>query len=222
MNHCMLDLETLSTRPGGVILSIGAVMFDSTGLGNKFYAVLSTLSQEQLGMHTDPATLIWWEKQSDAAKAVLRESTLLKAGHSHTLNMFNQFWQTNGARYLWCNGANFDDPMLTALYVASGVTPPWHYTNVRCYRTLKALAPHIKAPGRRGTYHNALNDAETQAEHAVLLLRAQGVAPTQYDPRKYEAMAEQEEPRTTDQGAAVDEVSTFTNKFRAIFKGLNK
>lgn len=34
MEDMMIDIETLGTRPGSVILSVGAVMFDRHGVGH--------------------------------------------------------------------------------------------------------------------------------------------------------------------------------------------
>jgi inhibitor of KinA sporulation pathway (predicted exonuclease) len=46
---------------------------------------------------------------------------------------------------------------------------PWKFYNDRCYRTLKAMYPHIKMPKRTGTHHNALDDAISQVNHLILL-----------------------------------------------------
>jgi exodeoxyribonuclease VIII len=74
---------------------------------------------------------------------------------------------------VWGNGADFDLPILSAAYVAAGFGgPPWKPYNGRCYRTLKNLRPDVPRPERRGTAHNALDDAVFQAEHAIALLAA--------------------------------------------------
>jgi hypothetical protein len=57
---------------------------------------------------------------------------------------------------------------------------PWKYWRNRCYRTLKNLHPEVPIE-RTGIYHRALDDARSQAVHAMQLLRlqpafAQGVA----------------------------------------------
>ena len=68
------------------------------------------------------------------------------------------------------NGADFDLPILAAAYAAVGLSVPWKPYNGRCYRTLKNLAPVVKL-ARPGTHHNALDDARTQAVHAIKLMR---------------------------------------------------
>ena len=39
--HAMTDLETLGKAPGCKILSIGAVMFNESGVGRPFYAAIN-------------------------------------------------------------------------------------------------------------------------------------------------------------------------------------
>jgi hypothetical protein len=72
---------------------------------------------------------------------------------------------------VWGNGAAFGNVILRSAYAACGLLPPWEFWNDRCYRTLKNLRPDIKLE-RSGTHHNALDDAITQAEHAVVILSA--------------------------------------------------
>jgi inhibitor of KinA sporulation pathway (predicted exonuclease) len=46
------------------------------------------------------------------------------------------------------------------------IKPYYKFWNERCYRTVKNQYPDVKLT-RTGTYHNALDDARTQAEHLV-------------------------------------------------------
>lgn len=62
-------------------------------------------------------------------------------------------------------------PILAKVYKQCGwKAPPWRYSNERCYRTLKSMAPHIEIQ-RTGTHHNAVDDARAQAEHAIRLVK---------------------------------------------------
>lgn len=75
-NRIMVDLETLGTAPGSVILSIGAVRFDvEEGLLDEFYVNIDVESSQRLGLTIDGATVMWWMKQSDAARAKLSEGS---------------------------------------------------------------------------------------------------------------------------------------------------
>ncbi len=73
MQNVMIDLETLGTRPGSVILSIGAVEFDrDLGLGREFYVELNQASSITAGLTTDDATVDWWLDQEDAARDLIK------------------------------------------------------------------------------------------------------------------------------------------------------
>jgi len=79
-------------------------------------------------------------------------------------------WFPAGAT-LWGNGSTFDNVILSNAYRAIGVKQPWDFWNDRCYRTLKSLYPHVKLE-RSGVAHNALDDAKSQAMHAVRIINA--------------------------------------------------
>lgn len=169
----MVDLETLGRRPGCAILSIGAVHFTKEGLGEEFYTVVSTPSCEMHGLHTDEETLAWWAKQATAARDVIAEAAASEVLLPEALSQFEIFLRTIGGKSavrVWGNGSDFDNAILSVTYHAVGKPLPWEFWNNRCYRTLKGLRPAVKAP-RAGTYHNALDDAKTQAAHAVELLK---------------------------------------------------
>ena len=162
----MVDLETLGTTPGCVILSIGAVAFDRVAgtLGNEFYVNLDPDSCRGFGLSVNPQTVEWWARQSPEARAAL-ESDQLPLGLA--LAAFTGFFKLNGGRTIWGHGANFDPPVLEAAYRALGVTPPWKYWAVRDTRTLYELAD-VSPDRTEGVHHNALADAVSQARAACL------------------------------------------------------
>lgn len=180
MTHVMIDLETLGTQPGSVILSIGAVLFDpaksvSECLGAEFYCVVNRQSCEAAKLEVSQDTLDWWTKQSDEARKVLNESL----GESSTaigmaLTQLAEFIP-EGAK-VWSNGANFDQPLLDVAYNRCGVALPWKYWNSRCYRTIVALHSGEKAI-RPPTVcaHNALEDAKWQALHMTNIAQVLGL-----------------------------------------------
>lgn len=172
MKNVMVDLETLGQAPGCVILSIGAVRFDETGLGDGFYAVVNTADCVDNGLAVDGDTLHWWSKQSPEAREVITEAESGGLPLALALAEFNEFLAPSGMSSVkvWGNGSDFDNAILGACYRAVGEKHPWAFWNNRCYRTLKSLNPHIKTD-RTGTYHNALDDAITQALMAVQMLR---------------------------------------------------
>ena len=168
-----VDLETLGTRPGSVITSIGATKFDENGpYGDPFYMRIDMQSCVDAGMLIDTETIKWWMRQSDEARAEFqKESFELK----HVLTSFWVWAETQcsgnplNQLEVWGNGANFDNSLLKAAYDSLSLEAPWKFWNDRCYRTLKAMYPHIKMPKRVGTHHNALDDAISQVNHLILL-----------------------------------------------------
>ena len=116
----------------------------------------------------DASTVLWWLKQSDAARAAFDR------GGEHIAVALQQFagWMENRAKRddvrVWGNGAAFDNVILASAYRRSGTPQPWQFWNDRCYRTVKAQYPAVKMQ-RNGTHHNAVDDAESQALRALLV-----------------------------------------------------
>ena len=178
MAHIMFDLETFGTKPGSVLRSIGAAVFDpETGkAGATFYANINRESCEAVGMVVDPGTADWWAKQSKEAQAALLVDCKPIA---EVATAFHQFFRANGGVQLWCQGANFDSVLWEA--AVAKVWPsksflPWKFWNVRDTRTVYELAGfNGKSLPRAGTYHNALDDSLHQiacVHAAVKMLRA--------------------------------------------------
>jgi hypothetical protein len=175
VNNVMLDLETLGTQPGSVVLSIGAVAFDpDEGIGASFYTVISVEDSLRLRLTIDASTLRWWAKQARTTYVeALGSASEGAMGLNYALHALNQWLEFNtqpGTMKMWGNGADFDLTLLLACYRKAGIEAPWKFFNHRCYRTLKALRPDVRA--EQSNNHNALDDARNQAEHAVAILRA--------------------------------------------------
>lgn len=174
MNDVMVDLETMGTGPNAAIIAIGAVEFDPVEFrtGSEFYEVVSLESSVTSGGIMDPATVMWWLDQSEEArKAVQAEASHINVA----LLRFSEWLGQRALRKelrLWGNGAGFDNVILETSYKRTMLPCPWDYSSNRCYRTMKALHPTIKAV-RAGTHHNALDDAITQARHLLAILAAE-------------------------------------------------
>lgn len=168
MSDVMIDIETLGTKPGAAILSIGAVMFGMDGLGDTFYAPIDLESCTSAGLTINPATVRWWLQQSDAARAAAIPPKA--APLRQVLMAFQAWFVSQDAKYPWCHGATFDVPILDAAYHACRLASPWKFSAVRDTRTLYDLAG-VKVDRHAGTYHHALDDAINQAEAAARALR---------------------------------------------------
>lgn len=168
MKNVMLDLETLGNGSDAAITAIGAVMFDHTGTGATFYQVVDAQSCVDIGMKMDVSTVMWWMKQSDAARKEFEKPAvpILSA-----LQDFAVWLGTLAGKdaQVWGNGATFDNVILGNAYRLAQLYRPWSYRGDMCYRTLKALHPEILHDWV-GTAHNALDDATGQALHCSKIL----------------------------------------------------
>lgn len=181
MIHCMIDLETLGTAPGSVILSIGAVLFDPSAppescITKEFYCVVGRADSERRGLAVDQSTLDWWKSQSPEAREVLtaaedpEQFNLLP----DALEMLATFIPTGSK--VWSNGANFDQPLLDVAYRLCEIPLPWKFWDSRCYRTLVALVPNERSMRvANNSAHNALADAQWQAQHMVKVAQHAGI-----------------------------------------------
>lgn len=170
----MLDIETLGTTPGCVVLSIGAVPFDAERgdvyTGSSFYMVLDVQAQLNAGCIVSADTLRWWMTQDAKAKRVFQN-----AG-THTgiaLDNFRDWYMAHKGTAIWGYGASFDVPILAALMDRYAVPQPWHYWDHMCVRTLFKLAGRkLGAFGSvNGVAHDALSDALFQAHETVACIK---------------------------------------------------
>jgi exodeoxyribonuclease VIII len=172
VNNIMIDLETMGNGPQSAIIAIGAVEFDieTQTLGTKFYQLVDLASSVAQGGVMDASTVLWWLKQSDAARAALNGEGV---NIDDALQVFCD-WSAEcnhpSNLKVWGNGADFDNVILASAYRRSGREQPWPFWGNRCYRTVKGLYPHIKLE-RAGTHHNALDDAVSQAQHLMAMLK---------------------------------------------------
>ena len=174
--NVMCDFETLDTTPSSVVLSVGLVEFfpETQSLGREFYALFEVQGQLDMGRTISESTLTWWMGQSqEARREAFRESDLLSHRDSVAkvlMNINNFLDQCDGSPMIWGNGAAFDNSILSHLYAQCKISPAYHFTSDRCYRTLKNLVPGLKAENFEGVAHHALDDAKNQARHAMILL----------------------------------------------------
>jgi len=167
----MVDLETMGTKATAPIIAIGAVAFNSEEIIDRFYMVVDLQSSVDSGAVMDTSTVLWWLQQSDEARAAFaRKGEQLGTA----LRAFSTFVTTLGNRKtakIWGNGASFDNVILGESYDRLKLERPWEFWNDRCYRTVKNMYPNIQLD-RKGTAHNALDDAETQALHLMKMWKS--------------------------------------------------
>ena len=169
--NVMVDLETMGNTPGCAMISIGAVVFSENGLGEEFYQTIDIEDAMRCGLHVDGSTLKWWLQQNPKA---LAEAVTGAAPLREVLSEFSTWMNKLGTVHLWGNGSDFDNVLISAAYAKVDMPLPWKFFNNRCYRTLKSLAPDVKIE-RIGSHHNALDDARSQAHHAVKIIQHLGL-----------------------------------------------
>jgi len=186
MKMFMLDLETLGTNPGCVILSIGAVRFDSKKPGDWFYSRIDLQSSLDAGFRIESDTLMWWFRHGEAA---IEHSSL---GGEMILDALIRFCKFlgDGKLEMWGNGATFDNAILLGAFEKLGLGKDcWERREDRCFRTLcdtagsglmkdyDATFPLLNPPEGWATVgrHHALRDAACQAAHAERIFQRMGI-----------------------------------------------
>ena len=103
MKNVMIDIETLGTRPGSIILSIGACAFDPADISSvgsdaryEFYENIDPEDCKSLGLTSDPSTVAWWAKQGPEAVAMLQTD---RQQLIDVLNRFRSWWSNVGGKY---------------------------------------------------------------------------------------------------------------------------
>lgn len=179
MKHAMLDLETLGTASGSVILSIGGCVFDEHGPFSSGFQISlfpDAAMQVGLGLKVDVSTVMWWLGQERAAQDAIRAGVTSALGSGNlpaVLGIVSRWYENSSAETIWSNGADFDIPLLANLYRVAGLTPPWKYNASRCCRTIMA-ATGRKMGGfgtKNALAHDALADAIYQAGEVAAALR---------------------------------------------------
>jgi hypothetical protein len=165
--HVMLDLETLSTEPNAVILSIGAARFDPNEwtVAETFEAHVDLESTNLKVFDISPNTVNWWMSDDrQEARAYYRRGD--KTDLVTALWGFRQWLKDQPLEGLWGNGAAFDNVILRKAYELCGEQAPWAFRQDRCFRTLKNLPIIVPEPERIEPAHSALGDAIWQALYA--------------------------------------------------------
>jgi hypothetical protein len=159
----MLDLETLSTRPESVIVTIGAVKFDPWGEDvdtvNGLYYRVNVDEQLALDRHVLESTIEWWGTQpEDVREEALGESNRVSLDEmTRGLNKF-----LVGVENIWCQGPAFDIVILENLYRQLAKPTPWQFWQIRDSRTLFGVHGDPREKDRKAA-HNALMDCYYQA-----------------------------------------------------------
>ena len=159
MSRYMVDIETLGTDPGCVIVSIGVVEFSvEEGAVDGLFVSIDPDSAQKYGLEIDASTLAWWLGQSPEARDQLTGGDDLESA----LREFREF--VSDADEVWANSPAFDCSILREAFDRAGIECPWRYYQERDYRTLRETLPSWPDAKQDGVAHNAVDDARFQAE----------------------------------------------------------
>lgn len=171
----MLDIETLSTRPESVVLTLGAVKFDpwadEVDTESGLYLRIDVDEQLALDRHVQQETVDWWGTQpEDVREEALGEQE--RTALNDSIDQLNRFLV--GSNSIWCQGPAFDIVILENLYRQLGRPTPWQFWQIRDSRTLFGVHGDPREKGRTGA-HNALIDCYYQARAVQHIYKTVGV-----------------------------------------------
>lgn len=167
IKHVMIDIETLSTEPNAVVISIGALHFDSfTGAElSKFYVELEP--SDQRNRHCSVDTVLWW-MNNQAEKGVFAEGntkTPVKSALELLSIYLNDTVSEDEELALWCCDPDFDLVILGNLYKQFSIKTPWKYNNGKSVRTIRMFSKELGiTETKQEASHNAYEDCVRQAK----------------------------------------------------------
>lgn len=177
----MLDLETLDTKPGATILSVGAVLFDRDTTWScqqgMFYMEVNIASQLPFHTTVSADTMDFWAREDpewieEVMSDAYQEKNTKPIGE--VLDALDAWMQQHYEREgfelgtVWAQGQDFDFSILGELYrrVREGKTNntmPWPFWAHRDTRTAYDVAQFDPSTVERtGKHHNALADCQHQ------------------------------------------------------------
>lgn len=178
-NICMVfDFETLDTRPTGVILSMGVVMFKLDEI-NTFDELVSQGmnvyfdqgQQTDAGRTISQDTLNWWEGQGATAQECLDNPNQLncKKLHIYLNALYTALnFQPDRKNTRWFSRGAFDNGFMEDFCRTFGMDTPYKYWAWRCARSFLDGAGigtrNEKMPKPAGmVQHNSHHDAAFEA-----------------------------------------------------------
>lgn len=167
-NNFMIDLETLGTDYDSAIIEIAAAQFDIT-TGEIIKEVVLDINPSEWNKRTFSGDTLcfWMECGNEPAKKRIFSTDGHAIPLDEALDRLSGFLLPDGTNredlVVWCEGTDFDIPLLKSAYGESGT--PWLYHNVRDVRTVASLSPSIKEQYDKefaGTEHSAIDDCRRQ------------------------------------------------------------
>ena len=170
----MVDIETLGTEPGCIVLSAAFVAFDEGGEGHgpSYVRYLTIDDQVRAGLGLTEGTFLWWLDQSDEARRTQTDSPRIPA--SAMLAGLQGFVdQYMAPKYtVFAKPPSFDLKILQNLYMKMGYSDlPWSFRQEEDLRGLLKRSG-VKAAPVAGVAHDALYDCIAQIESTQAAVRS--------------------------------------------------
>ena len=163
MAHIMIDIETLSTAPNALVLSVGMVLFDETNIFDEVY-IKNRISTATGDVSRD--TAIWWMSQNDEARKAITEHQkgITEMPEYSLVREIRDLLCAYPVKTIWSQGS-FDQNIIENLMLRNGVdkTQLPEYYKWRDLRTVRKLLP-IENEVKAKVAHNALDDAVAQVK----------------------------------------------------------
>jgi hypothetical protein len=145
---------------------------------NGFAAHVDLTDAQRRGLRIEADTVMWWLRQSEAARGATFSGADARVDLDQALAMFNAYWNSCAGDNAWSHGAGFDLVLMESAYFVCGLKAPWRYTAARDTRTIYAIAGINPKDyfGSGETAHSAVDDARAQARAVIAAYAKLGLA----------------------------------------------
>jgi len=163
----MIDIETLSNRPGPVIVQIGWAYAPSLSAGITGSGCINVdpVTCRALGGGITLSTIEWWITKGGAKayKTTLKNRQTIE----QALTVLDVVFKKHKPSTVWGNSPSFDMAALRFYYSKLKRDVPWAFRAERDYRTLRELYGRTSDMPKTTTTHNGEADARWQLEHLI-------------------------------------------------------
>jgi hypothetical protein len=174
MTEIMFDLETLDTKPSAVVLSVGAVAWDTEyGLTDRrtmkyiikdrFYRIIKFDAQLEMKRTVSEDTLLWWHRQDK--NSIQEAFNSVRVPLEFVLSGLYGFFRDHNLNSAWAAPATFDFPIWENLSDMYDVEVPWKYNKKYDVHTVvkeSGLSARDVIYEGSGVAHTPIYDCERQ------------------------------------------------------------
>ena len=176
--YIQIDCEALCNKPTGVVLSIGACIYDVNGVGESIELFPALAPQVKAGRTIDDDTFLWWfSRPLEMRQSILNgERQPLAVVADEFVEWFHEVRQGVDRENIFFSayGNDYDLPKVESL-LGDYRTMPWEgrpwYKNKVCLRALAVAHSKLIEWPEGPVAHTARADAINQAKAHISLLK---------------------------------------------------